>query len=134
MVMCVHHLLCIGASGEDDNGEVSSGDGVVTSGSRPVIVPRVGTNGQGPVSVPKVGRYGQRPATVSSCGRGSQQPVTTPEKVLYGQRFMASGQPSTIRPSDDQPSVGVPSPNVPSDDQPSVSVQVLMYRVMINLL
>ena len=74
-------------------------------------------------------------ATVSSCGRGSQQPVTTPEKVLYGQRFMASGQPSTIRPSDDQPSVGVPSPNVPSDDQCSVSVQVLMYQViMINLL
>ena len=36
---------------------------------------------------------------------------------------MASGQPSTIRLSDDQPSVGVPSPNVPSDnDQPSANV------------
>ena len=46
--MCVHHILCIGASSNDDNGEVSSGGGggVVTSDSRrPVIVPRVSTHG-----------------------------------------------------------------------------------------
>ena len=102
--LCVHRFLFIGASTDDDNGKVSSGDGVGTSGSRrPVIVPRVGT--YGPVIVPKVGRYGQRPAIVPRTSQGSQQLVTTPGKGSYGPRFMAGGQPSA---SDDQPSVSVP--------------------------
>ena len=101
-------FLCIGDGTDDENGKVSSGDGVGTSGGRrPVIVPRVGTHG--PVIVPKVGRYGQWPATVPSTSQGSQQPVTTPGKGPYGQRFMADGQPSA---SDNQPSVSVPDESV----------------------
>ena len=39
-------FLCIGDGTDDENGKVSSGDGVGTSGGRrPVIVPRVGTHG-----------------------------------------------------------------------------------------